>query len=112
MVTFQQETILLLQNIKQHKSHQQQGANFAPFLAYITKIDEATIDDPEDLHLVMTIYNLIEYSSHQSETAGSLCFYSKDEAASSNADIDNDDNFKSIKYKAKLLECTVAEGAN
>ena len=28
---------------------------------------------------------------------------------SSNADIDNDDNFKSIKYKAKLLECTVAE---
>ena len=39
-------------------------ANFAPFLAYITKIDEATIDDPEDLHLVMTIYNLIEYSSH------------------------------------------------
>ena len=60
----------------------------------------------------MPIYNLIEYSSHQSETAGSLCFYSKDEAASSNADIDNDDNFKSIKYKAKLLECTVAEGAS
>ena len=38
----------------------------------ITKIDEATIDDAEDLDLVMPMYNLIEYSSNHSATTGSL----------------------------------------
>ena len=34
---------------------------------------------------------------------GSLWFYSKDEAADFNADIVKTDNFKSFKYKSKLL---------
>ena len=38
----------------------------------MTKIDEATIDNVEDLDLVMPMYNLIEYSSNYSETTGSL----------------------------------------
>ena len=58
------------------------------------------------------MYNLIEYSSKYSETIGSLWFYSKDEATNFNADIANTNNFKSFKYKAKLLENTVTEGAN
>ena len=33
----------------------------------ITKIDGATIDDAEDLDLVMPMHNLIEYSSSYSE---------------------------------------------
>ena len=37
--------------------------NCAPFTKCITKIDGATIDDAEDLDLVMPMYNLIEYSS-------------------------------------------------
>ena len=49
------------------------------------------------------MYNLIEYSSNYSETTGNLSFYSKDEATNFNADIANDDNFKSFKYKNKLL---------
>ena len=32
----------------------------------ITKIDETTIDDAENLDLVMLMYNLIEYSSNHS----------------------------------------------
>ena len=36
--------------------------------------------DAEDLDLVMSMYNLIEYSSNFSEAKGSLRFYSKDEA--------------------------------
>ena len=60
----------------------------------ITKIDETTIDDAENLDLVMPVYNLIEYSSNYSETTGSLWFYSKDEATNFNADIANDSNFK------------------
>ena len=74
----------------------------APSTKCITKIDETTIDDAEDLDLVMSMYNLREYSSNYSETAGSLWVYSKDEATNFNADIANDDNFKSFKYKAKL----------
>ena len=38
----------------------------------ITKIDGRTIDDAENLHLVMLMYNLIEYSSNYSETTGGL----------------------------------------
>ena len=54
------------------------------------------------------MYNLIEYSSDYSETTRSLWFYSNDEPTNFNADIANTDNFKSFKYKAKLLRNTVA----
>ena len=53
----------------------------------ITQIDGTTLADVEDLDLVMTMYNLIEYSSNDSETTGSLWFYSKDEPTNFNADI-------------------------
>ena len=57
----------------------------------------------------MLINNLIEYSSNYSETARSLWFYSKDQVANLNADISNNNDFKSFKYKSKWLE---ADGAN
>ena len=38
------------------------------------KIDGTTIDDAEDLDLVMPVYNLTEYNSNYSETTGSLRF--------------------------------------
>ena len=40
----------------------------APFTKCITKIDETTIDDAENLNLVMLMCILIEYSSNYSET--------------------------------------------
>ena len=73
------------------------------------KIDRITVDEAEDLDIVMPMYNLIEYSSNYSETTGSLWFYSKDEATDFNADIANDNSFKSFKYKAKLLGNTKAQ---
>ena len=60
----------------------------------------------------MLMNNLIEYSSNYFETTESLQFYSKDEATNFNADIENTNNFKSFKYKAKLLGNTVVDGAN
>ena len=36
--------------------------NCAPFMKYITKINETTIDDAKDLDLVMPMYNLLECS--------------------------------------------------
>ena len=56
-------------------------------------------------------YNLIEHSSNYSETTRSLWFYSKDEATNFNADIANNDSFKSFRYKAKLLGNTAAQPA-
>ena len=47
--------------------------------------------------------NLIEYSSNYSQRTGSLWFYSKDEAANFNNDIENTDDFKSFEYQAKVL---------
>ena len=58
------------------------------------------------------MYNLIGYSSNYSKARGSLWFYSKDKATDFNADIANDDNFKSFKYKAQLLRNTAAQANN
>ena len=54
------------------------------------------------------MYNLVENNSNYFEGTGSLWFYSKDEVTDFNEEIANTDNFKSFKYKAKLLGNTVA----
>ena len=58
------------------------------------------------------MYNLLEYSSNYSDETGSLSFYSKDEANNFNADIADDNAFKSFSYKVKLLGNTSADGVN
>ena len=59
----------------------------------------------------MPLYNIVEHSADYSETTESLWFYSKDEAIDFNVNIDNDNNFKSFMYKAKLLGNTIAQAA-
>ena len=54
----------------------------------------------------MTMYNLIDYNSSYSETAGRLRFYSNDEITDFSVDIANDNKFKSFKYKEKVLKNT------
>ena len=85
--------------------------NCVSFINCITKIDGTTIDDAEDLDLVMSMKNLIEYSSNFSETTESLWFYSKDEETKFNATIANN-SFKSFECKTKLLGNAEADGAN
>ena len=70
--------------------------NCAPFTKCITKIDGTTIDDYKDLNLVMPMYNQTEYSSNYFETTWNLWLYSKDDATNFNADIANNNNFKSF----------------
>ena len=60
----------------------------------------------------MLMYNFMEYSSNYSETTESLWFYSKEEATDFNANVANANDFKSFKYKGKLLGNIEAEGAN
>ena len=85
--------------------------NCSPFTKYITKIDGTTIDDAEELDLVMPICSLIEYSSNYSETTGSLWFYLKVGATNFDNNIENTDSFKSFKFKDKLLENIDAQPA-
>ena len=62
----------------------------------------------EDLELIMSIYNFLEYSSNYSDTTRSLLFYSKDEATNFNNDIADTTDFKALKYKTKIMGETEA----
>ena len=95
-----------------HQAAQVAFKNCAPFIKCFTKSNVTTIDDAEDLDLVMSMFNLIEYSSNYSETNESLWLYSKDEATNFNAGIANHNNFHSFKYKSKLLENTEVDRTN
>ena len=46
--------------------------NNAPFISYISKVNNTFIDNAEDLDIVMPMYNLLEYSKNYSETTGSF----------------------------------------
>ena len=88
-----------------HNVTQAAFKNCTPFTKCITYTDGTTIDDAEDLDLVILMYNLLEYSSNYSDTCSSW-FNSKDEAIDF-ADIANNDNvirrhsYKWIKWSLK-----------
>ena len=46
--------------------------NCAPFTDCMSKINNTQVDNAKDIHIVMLMYNLIEYSNNYSETCGSL----------------------------------------
>ena len=51
----------------------------------------------------MPTCNLIEYSDNYSDTSGSLWQFKRDEIIN-NADVTNDDNALSFKYKASIID--------
>ena len=53
--------------------------NCAPFTHCISEINNTEIDDPKDIDIVMSMYNLIEYSYNYFKTSGSLWQYYRDE---------------------------------
>ena len=55
------------------------------------------------------MYNLIEYSDNYSDTLGSLWDFKRDEI-DNNANVTNDDNAPSFKYKANLIGNTENNG--
>ena len=81
--------------------------NNAPFVSYITRINGELIEDADDLDIVMSMYNLLEYSKNYRKTIGLLYNYYRDEL-SNDADDDNFDNIKVVnsntfKYKNKII---------
>ena len=80
--------------------------NNAPFVSCITRINGELIEDADDLDIVMSMYNLLEYSKNYRKTIGSLYNYYGDEL-SDDADDNNFDNIKVVnsntfKYKNKI----------
>ena len=49
--------------------------NKAPFINFILKINGIKIDNLEDLDVVMSMYNLLDYSKNYRKTTGSLWNY-------------------------------------
>ena len=74
------------------------------FTKCISRINDTEIDPVQDVDIVMTMYNLIEYSDNYSKTFGSLWQYYKDDP---NENITQPESFKS---KIKIMGKTSAAG--
>ena len=89
--------------------------NNAPFVSCITRINGELIEDADDLDIVMSMYNLLEYSKNYRKAIGSLYNYYRDEL-NDDADDDNFGNIKVVnsnifKYKNKIIGNTNPDGA-
>ena len=78
--------------------------NCAPFTKSITRINNKDIDNAHDIDIVMSMYNLIEYSDNCSKISGSLWHYYKDDPN------DNLANSESFKSKVKITGKTPDDG--
>ena len=76
----------------------------APFTRCISKINDTEIDNAQVIHIVVPMYNLIEYGDNYSEISGSLWQYLKD------GPNDNLANSESFKSQVKITENTPAGG--
>ena len=79
----------------------------APFTRCVTNINYEHVETAENLDIIMTMYNLIEYSDNYADSSGSLYQFKRDESPINDAG--NPNNIAlvcstSFKYKASLLE--------
>ena len=83
--------------------------NCAPFKDCRTEINDTFVDYADFINITMPMYNLIEYSDNYSDTSGSLWGFKRDEIVN-NADVTNNDNAPSFKYKESRTTDTEANG--
>ena len=80
--------------------------NCAPFPNCIRKINNIQVDNAEYIDIVMSMYNLIEYSDNYSKTSGSLWQYCKQIPAINNngsiVDFEGTNETDSFKFKTKI----------
>ena len=72
--------------------------NNAPFINCSSKINGTKIGNAEDLHVVMPMYNLLEYTKNYKKTTGSLWNYYRDEPSNPRST-----NSESFKYKTSIV---------
>ena len=85
--------------------------NFAPFTKCIIHINDEHVDGADNIDIIMSMYNLTEYSDNYSDTAASLWQFRRNESpakdAGNPADVSTVNSrsfkYKSISYKNQLL---------
>ena len=80
--------------------------NCAPFTDCISEINNTQVNNVKDINIVMSLYNLIEYSDNYSETSVGLWQYCKDIPAVNNkgniVDFNGANATDSFNFKAKI----------
>ena len=93
--------------------------NCAPFTNCISEVNNTQVDNAKDIHIVMPMYNLIEYNDNYAKTSGSLWQYCLDIPAVNNNNNNNnsaivdfaDNNLTdSINFKVKITGQTGDDG--
>ena len=78
--------------------------NCAPFRTCDVTINDEHVEKAEDLDVVMSMYNLLEYSDNYQDSTGSLYQVKRDEPPDANANTNNATT--SLVYKSKLISGT------
>ena len=89
--------------------------NCTPFTKCITHISDEQVDNADNLDIVMTMYNLIEYSDNYSYTSRSLRQFKRDESPVTNTWNPNNVsiyNLASFKYKSSFIRKSANIGGN
>ena len=80
--------------------------NCAPFTNGISEINNTQVDNAKDIDIVMSMYNLIEYSDNYAKTTGSLWQYCKNIPARNNnneiTEFTGGNTTDSFNFKVKL----------
>ena len=88
--------------------------NWAAFNDYISEINNKEIDHIKGIIVVMSMYNLIEYSDNYQKTPGSLWQYYRYEPFINNngviIDFHDDTDNDSFKYNQKITDQTENNG--
>ena len=73
--------------------------NNPPFINFISKINDVQINNAEDLDILVTMYNSLEYSKNYRKATGSLWSYYRDEPSDPLSS-----NSESFKYKTSITD--------
>ena len=81
--------------------------NCAPFIRFVTHINDEHVETAENLDIIIPMYNLLEYCDNYADSSGSL-YPMNDAGNPNNVALDNS---TSVKCKASLLgKATDADG--
>ena len=83
--------------------------NCAPFKDCRTEVNDTIVDYADFINIAMPMYNLPKYSDNYSDTSESLGVFERDEVVN-NADVTNNNNAPSFKYKASIIGNTENNG--
>ena len=72
--------------------------NCAPFQTCNININDEYVKAAKSLDIIMSMYNLLEYSDNYEDTTGSLYQFKRDEPPDNNGEVDA--NTTSLKYKS------------